>query len=435
VAYISDREKSFDSPLFVRALPNEYLVKVGREKLNISLGGTAFRPFTRHLKVPASSEITEFELECSTSNYLGVVVNGFVSWKIDPEHVETAIRSLDFYNIENPLEKTSGIIRDLARDAVRRSIAEIAVNDILTSGDQLKNSIGEILSDISKWGLLIESIGIRKIYIKSETVYNQLQAGERNEIRLKSQLSTQETEYQISQGQSEQQKKKQIQESELLEIKIREEIRQREMKQNAELARMRLEKQKEQEELALKRELELESFEGKLDELQHKRVLDAIRNDLAMKNLKVRERSRIVEGGLTDRELSEVVLQNLGNIGKMYRSSNITVFGDGKDAMASLIPPIKTISSLIRSAINGDKEPQASDEEQDFADDMALSDDELSSLVSSLNQKRSKRSGPSQSSGSGSGISNPAGMKNLEELESLDELEDYEDLGPAEDFE
>jgi regulator of protease activity HflC (stomatin/prohibitin superfamily) len=177
MAYISEREKTFDSIWFVRALPNEYLVKVGKERLSISLGGTAFRPFTRHLKVPASSEITEFELECSTSNYLGVIVNGFVSWKIDPDRVETAIRSLDFYNLENPLEKTSGIIRDLARDAVRRSVAELAVNDILTSGDRLKSSIETILSDVSKLGLRIDSIGIRKIFIKSETVYNQLQAG------------------------------------------------------------------------------------------------------------------------------------------------------------------------------------------------------------------------------------------------------------------
>jgi hypothetical protein len=140
-----------------------------------------------------------------------------------------------------------------------------------------------------------------------------------------------------------------------MEISMREQMRQREIKHEADLANMRLEKQKEREEIALRRSSEADSFVSQREELEHQQVLDAIRNELALKNLDVRERSRIVEGGLTDRELSEVIMTNLGSLGNLYRSSNITVFGEGQDSMAALIPPISSFATMIREALSASR--------------------------------------------------------------------------------
>ncbi len=352
MSYITARERTFDSFFFVRALPNEYLVLVGRRKLQYSLGGTALRTFRRHLKVPASAEITSFELECSTSNYLGVIVSGYVAWRIDPVNVEIAIRSLDFYNTENPLDKTSGLIRDMAKDAVRRSIAEIKIDEILKSGDRLKASIEGILKDVEKWGLIVDTIGVNRIFIKSENVYNDLQMHDRDKLRLISETSNQETTSKIRQNKLEQERDIRIGESLLKETEIREGLKQKKMFEEAEMEKMRLFKEKEKEELRLSQELEEARYNYQKERIEHDDYLQGIRYGIEMKNLDIAERKRQVEGGLSDRELAELMAEKLENISGMFSKSNLTVLGNSAEAMGSILAPIQMAGELIKDMLN-----------------------------------------------------------------------------------
>lgn len=355
MGYIKDRSKSFDSLLFVRALPNEYLVRVGGNKLGVKLGGSALRLFRKHLKVPASAEVTTFNLECSTSNYLGVDVSGYVAWRIDPKNVETAIRSLDFFNRDNPLDKTAGLITDMANDAVRRSIAEIKIDETLKSSDSLKASIEKILENVSKWGLLIDTVGINKIYIKSENVYNELQSEERNKINVVARLSDQETETRVQQGDLEQKKKMQIHESELLEIKIKEETKHKKMEQEAELERIKIAKEMERQKIELSRNIETERFTYEKERLEHDKQLTELKNLIENLTLDIKERKRLVEGGLTDRELAELIADRLETISSIYGNSNLTVFGDKTDAMGTILAPVQALSDLIKGFLGTSK--------------------------------------------------------------------------------
>lgn len=353
--YIKNRSRSFDTTFYVRALPNEYLVRVGKKKLDISLGGSAFRLFNKHLKVPASAEITQFELECSTSNYLGVIVKGYVAWRINPEDVEKAIRSLDFYNIDNPLEKTSDLIRDMAKDAVRRSIADIKVDEILNSGDRLKVSIEKILENVSKWGLLVETIGIHKIFIKSENVYNELQAEERNKIRLQAELSNQKTSTNIEQGEIEQQKSLQKQKSELLKIEIEESTKQKQMRQEAEIEEIRLEKEKDKQNIELSRHIETERYDYEKERLSHEHDLQKSANEIKEGKLKLLERKKEISGSLSDRELAQLLISRLEKVSGIYKNANLTVFGDGAETAGSLLAPVEVLTGFIKNYLAGNQ--------------------------------------------------------------------------------
>lgn len=367
--------KSHDSLFFVRALPNEYLVTLGKEKSDIVLGGTDFRLFKRHLKIPASAEVTSFEIECSSSNYLGVIVEGYVTWRINPKDVDKALKSLDLYDEVNPLSKPSSLICDMAKDAVRRSIAEIKVDDILRSSEKLKLSIEKILEDVSKWGLLVDTIGINRIFIKSENVFNDLQAEDRNKLKLVSEMSSQSTANQIEHDKIEHEKKLQKYNSELKEIEIKEQIKNEQLLDEAALDKLRLEQEKKLKKIEYEieiisqeknREIEvyklekenekqrceiLNEMESARFEYQKKRLLNDIQlkeksYEIEMKNLDIAERKKAVEGNLSDRQLIELLFENMVEINKIFRNANLNVFGSQEDAMSALAVPFKTIIDI-----------------------------------------------------------------------------------------
>jgi hypothetical protein len=371
---------SKDSLFFVRALPNEYLVTMGKKKLEFKLGGIDFKLFKKHLKIPASAEVTSFEIECSTSNYLGVIVEGYVAWRIDPNNVDKALKGLDLYDENNPLFKTSTLICDMAKDAVRRSIAEIRVDDILRSSENLKESIEKILEDVSKWGLIVDTIGINKIYIKSENVFNDLQAEDRNGLKLISEMSSQSTENKIEQDKIEHKKTLQKYNSELKEIEIKEQIKQEQLLDEAEHDKRRLNQEKKKKEIEYQMEINFKEKESEiekyrlekenekkqteiLDELesaryeyQKKRLLNDIELkeksvEIEMKNLNLAERNKMIEGNLSDRQLIELLLDRMSEINKIFDGTNLNVFGSQNDAISSLVAPFKTIMELGKQII------------------------------------------------------------------------------------
>lgn len=371
-----------------------------KKDLTCTLGGTAFRLFRRFLKVPASAEVTNFEIECSTNDYLAVIVKGYVAWRINPHEVNKAIRSLDFYNIQNPLKKTSDLIADMTKDAVRRSIAEISISNILKSSEQLKKSIEGILKDVATWGLVVDTIGINKIFIKSENVYNNLQSAHRDQLRLQAELSSQQTESHIEQSQLEHEKERKVRESdlqetdtreklkqkqlteesqieemrmlkkkereeltlssELRETEIREKLKQKQMLQQSELEEMRMLKQKEREEISLAQEIESSRYDCEKARMLHDQELQAIRISMDMKNLDVQERRRTVESGLTDREFAELITQKLAGLGSLYKSSNITVIGSEKEAMSSMLAPLHATIEFVKSLLSSSNVPKPS---------------------------------------------------------------------------
>jgi hypothetical protein len=348
-----ERRVSFDSLFYVRALPNEYLVEIGAGETRIMLGGTVFSPFNRFVKIPASAEITGFELECSTSNYIGIIVSGYVAWRIDPANAERAVKCLDLYDADRPLAKTAALIRDMARDAVRRTIAGIKVDQILTSSDNLKAGIEEILRDVAKWGLLVDSIGINRIFIKSEKVFDDLQKEDRNRLKLISDLSTQEMESKTAQNALEHEKALAVSQSDLKEIRLREEIRQQKLTEEALMNKARMTKEREKEEIRLAAEIEEARYAYQKDRVVHDKDLQENTCQMELRKLDVEERRRQIAGAVTDREMTELVMSKAEAIAAPFKDSRLTVLGGNDDVSRSLLAPLTAVMELVRSLWKG----------------------------------------------------------------------------------
>jgi len=347
--------RSYDSPFWIRALPNQYLVEIGLKVPRITLGGRAFRPFRQYLKLPASAEITNFEVECSTSNYIGTIVAGYVAWRIDPGRADLAIRSLDFYNISKPLAKTSSLICDMAKDAVRRTIAEIKVDQILASSEKLKAGIEGILKDVSKWGLIVDSIGINRIFIKSENVFDDLQKEDRNRLRLIAEMSSQDTQSKVSQNSIEAQKVLAVGQSSLKETQLHEEAKQQKLIEEARLLKTRLEKEREREEIRLSQENEAARYEYQDLRLDHDKKLQELSCDIELKKLDVAERRRTAEGGMTDREMTSLVMSKIDHIVAPFKESRLTIVGGAEETFKGLFGPLTAITQVVKSLL----EPKA----------------------------------------------------------------------------
>ncbi len=187
---IRDKSQDFDSLFYVRALPNEYLVEIGRKKARPVLGGKRFRLFRRFLKIPASVQVIRFSVNNHSKNYQGIQVEGYACWRIDPGRVEHAVTTLDFYNAFNPMQKTSEDLRAICTEAIRHIVANLDIEEALKNKNEIARQLKAHLSDIEqRWGILFDQVGIEHIQILSDKVFADLQAKERDKLRLDAALS------------------------------------------------------------------------------------------------------------------------------------------------------------------------------------------------------------------------------------------------------
>jgi hypothetical protein len=345
---------NFDDVLFIRALPDEYLVRVGRKKLDVELGGTAFRLFGRYLKIPASAETTTFRLECSSKNYMGIIVEGYVVWRIAPDEVEKAVRCLDFYDKDNPLFRTGSMLGAMAIDAVRRSVAQLDVQEILNASEILLGSIKKKLEDVNKWGLLIDTLGINRIYIKSDKIFSDLQAEDRNKLRQTAETSVIETEHNIDKEKLTVQKEKAILQSEVAETEFREKAKQERNKQEFEIEQSKLEAAKKEEKIKVDTEVEQKSYEYFKMKLANDVELQQTRVKIDMENLKVEQEKKEVEGYISDRQIHYNLVDKLKELGNMYKNANLTVFSSKEDA--SFFGPVLQLVEMVKGFVPDKKE-------------------------------------------------------------------------------
>lgn len=187
---IRDKSEDFDSLFFVRALPNEYLVEIGRKRARPVLGGKRFRLFRRFLKIPASVQVIKFSVNNHSKNYQGIQVEGYACWRIDPGRVEHAVTALDFYNAFDPMHKTSEDLRTICTEAIRHIVANLDIEEALKNKNEIARQLKTHLGDIERrWAILFDQVGIEHIQILSDKVFADLQAKERDKLRLDAALS------------------------------------------------------------------------------------------------------------------------------------------------------------------------------------------------------------------------------------------------------
>ena len=182
--YIMKRKK-LSGVFFETALPNEYLVEVGKRTVKPVLGGRRFRLFKKFLRVPGAVETLYFSTDNANLNYQGIGVDGYASWRIDPEHPERAIATLDFFDDDNPMRDTNEKLKTICVEAVRHVIANMTIDDALKKKDEIGDNLKEQLRKFEdRWGILFDQVGIEKVRIMSEKLFEDLQSEYRDELRL-----------------------------------------------------------------------------------------------------------------------------------------------------------------------------------------------------------------------------------------------------------
>ncbi|MDF1551037.1 MAG: SPFH domain-containing protein [Bacteroidales bacterium] len=368
-----NERKRYSSFLFERALPNEYLVVIGKSKIKPVLGGTKFRWFNKFIHVPAYVQRLKFLTDNANIHYQGIEIQGYASWRINPEFPEKSISTLDFFNENDPMAKTNEELKTICIEAVRHVIANMTIDDALKKKDDIAESLIVQLKTIEdKWGIIFDQVGIEQVRIMSDTLFHDLQSEFRGKLRLSAEITNIETEREIAKRKNETDEKntqEKIESKEKLEsIKIESESRLKkkeliEEKNINEQKRIvqeeafrqdiafRLEQEEKEHEFNLmvnKLKTELNKLDIKLFETTN--VLEEVKSEIVQKQLKLKEIEQKIDQSYSPEKLNYELINMLPKIFESIKIDNYSVLECGNETISS--PIIKLINEIIFASKN-----------------------------------------------------------------------------------
>lgn len=208
--YVKKRQK-LTGVFYATALPNEYLVPIGGKKIKPVLGGRKFRWFKKFLRVPASVQRLQFSTDNANVDYQGIGIDGYASWRINPQKPEIAISTLDFFDDDDPMARTNLDLKTICIEAVRHVISNMTIDDALRKKDEIADNLKQQLKEVeSKWGILFDQVGIEKVRIMSDKLFKDLQSSYRNQLRLNSEKTRIATDRQLAQQNNEMNEKNEM---------------------------------------------------------------------------------------------------------------------------------------------------------------------------------------------------------------------------------
>jgi flotillin len=185
---------------YITVLPSEYVIHTGRDGkvLHKGLGQSFFcGPFDAYMIFPSTIQRVQFEASQITQENQGIRVQGFVVWKIaDPE---LAYKNLDLGEKENPLATTNAHLKEIAESVVRHSVSNMTIEETLRRRETMITGLKEqLVAVVDGWGISVETIEIRDVYIESETLFENMQAPYRQQTRLDAETVTLGTDEKIA---------------------------------------------------------------------------------------------------------------------------------------------------------------------------------------------------------------------------------------------
>ena len=196
------RRRKLSGWFFESALPNEYLVQIGTGLPRPVLGGRKLRllGFRRFLRIPASVQTLEFATDNANIHFQGLGIEGFAAWQIDAKNPARALTTLDVFDENDPMARTNHELRTICVEAVRHVIANMTIEDAHRKKEEIARELKLQLQQVEEsWGIVFHQVGIRQVKIMSESVFHDLQAKYRNELRLESERTELQTNRQIEQ--------------------------------------------------------------------------------------------------------------------------------------------------------------------------------------------------------------------------------------------
>jgi len=362
ITYMKKRKK-FSGLLFVRALPNEYLVPIGKKTVKPVLGGKKLKLFQKYIRVPAYVQKLTFVTDNANIDYQGIGIEGYASWRINPDDPKISIAVLDFFDEFDPMKKTNEDLKTICIEAVRHVIANMTIEEALKNKDDIAENLKKQLQEVEKkWGIVFDQVGIEQVRIMSDTVFKDLQSDFRNKIRQESETRRINTERVIAKEQNIANENTQLEEIatekklEMSRFENEKEKKEKERKLKEENFRkdqaFNLEKeQKEHDFIKLKKELALQLNEEEKKLLNSETGLQEIRNKISEKEIAVEKLRKELDQIYSDSELSARFIEQLPDIFSSVTIDNYSVLessGDGN----SISPVIKLLNEIIFSVKN-----------------------------------------------------------------------------------
>ena len=217
---------------YVSIRPDEYVIHYGRGGRVKHCGrGISFFcwPGETYIAVPSTLRDVNFCADQITKEKQGVRVQGFMAYRIDD--FEKAYQTLDLRsrsakillsaekNVDNneyssknrettykldpddALAKTDLVLRRLAESVVRHEVSNKTVEEMISEREAVIESMkDQIAPTVARWGLVVETIEFTEVWIRSKSLFENLQAEYRNEMRLKAEQSTAATEQDIAES-------------------------------------------------------------------------------------------------------------------------------------------------------------------------------------------------------------------------------------------
>ncbi len=241
---------------FITAKPSEYLVCVQRGRINRKVSGQGARvfkwPWESVAIIPTTLQRVEFVTDQVTRERVGVQVTGIAVYRIvEPE---IAFRVLNFSFGERASEKLQATLREMFIGAARRLVANLSLDECLMKRKEaiaafLMREIAPVVSGRGAaedstdrgWGVVLDTIEIQDVKVKSTQVFTDLQAGFRAELATRAATAELEREREVAERQAEVEaaKLERRQSLEQRRIEVEEALALRESEQRAAIERQR----------------------------------------------------------------------------------------------------------------------------------------------------------------------------------------------------
>ncbi len=372
--YIKKRKK-LSGIFFETALPNEYLVQIGKKNIKPELGEKKFKLFKKFIRIPASVQTLYFSTDNANQDFQGIGIEGYASWRIDPSRPEVAISTLDFFDEDNPTGKTNDELKTICVEAVRHVVANMNIDDALKKKDEITNNLKTQLKTIEeKWGIIFDQVGIKKVRIMSNNLFENLQAQFRDKLRLEVSKTKLDTDKKISSDEiaKEEEINKEKLESEkkiniiqlnnstiLKEQNLDEDKKLSDIKRKIDEEKYRkdlefeIEKENKQKELEnIKTKLQIQQNEIELKLLESEGLIQNLKNDIRKNKIEVSRIRRLVDQSFTSEEIFNRLIEILPEI---YDKVNIDSYSiidstDGK----GLSPVSRVLNEIMLLLKNQD---------------------------------------------------------------------------------
>lgn len=362
------KNKKLSDFLYERALPNEYLVELGKRDIVPVLGGKRFKWFKRFVHVPAYVQRLHFTTDNANMDYQGIGIEGFAAWRINPQKPHIAISTLDLFDEEAPLEKTNNDLKTICIEAVRHVIANMNIEDAMRKKDEIAGNLQKQLSVIEeKWGIVFDQVSIEKVTVMSSKLFQDLQAAFRNQRRLESAKIQINTDLEIASEENamkEKTAKQQLaadQRLELLKIENNHVVKERQIDENKYMAEkevliaqekfrselmFKLEKEQKEHELSiLGKNLELDKLKYEEKLLEEKIKIEQLKNQIATGQIEIAKLQREMQQSYSKEELSKEFLLALPKIFDAIHIQNYSVMESGNGN--SFSPVSKIMNEMV----------------------------------------------------------------------------------------